>query len=562
MLALIELSPGGYMPKNPPISTDDTPDAQKSDKSKPQKLIDVDNPGGGDCAFYAFAIALISIVKNGGKDVFDKWVEFDPNIANYKKDIDNYDFSRQDSNGPLLNILQRSLRAIAYQVKINDIKRACAAARVENSFRSLLECSSFSVNFSPLYHNSDDVRDLDPNYNEFAIPDIRKKINTLHESIPYEVFLESHKKSVADFEVNEDELEIELLAVATSDEDLQARKERAKDEKAAEQAKYLTGFIKENSKLVIKQHEVLTLAPLFISLLYGNDVSIGSIKEETPLQENSVIYKAMQPMRNARHWGTNLELNYLAVVFNVNIHILETGEAKQEFIDDPSRYTVIVDNRGDNHWRTRVPKETTVKPTPKSTPVPGSVPVQPEPIKKTAEPICPKVHKAEPTSGSKSVPDKSTSDETKKAADEKPKSPQAKPTYTTINAEKRKQEELEKLGTLKVWVITAKTDYTNYSNKLWFSIFHHHGAAGRKRAEKFCTLIKEMTDYDEAKKAIINYLENPTYGNTHPHSFRTMLLYDVLEKKESLEFISKNYERCLEDLKTQFGTTIKSQPVL
>ena len=60
----------------------------------------VDNPGSGNCAFYAFAIGLINIIQyenqTGTCSTFNKWVEFDSSINAYYIRLVKFDFNKNE----------------------------------------------------------------------------------------------------------------------------------------------------------------------------------------------------------------------------------------------------------------------------------------------------------------------------------------------------------------------------------------------------------------------------------------------------------------------------------
>jgi hypothetical protein len=61
-----------------------------------------------------------------------------------------------------------------------------------------------------------------------------------------------------------------------------------------------------------------------------------------------------------------------------------------------------------------------------------------------------------------------------------------------------------------------------------FSFFHRHGKAGRVRANAFLERIEAINDVDALNLIISEYLQDKKNGNTHPHSFRTMLLNELM----------------------------------
>ena len=83
---------------------------------------------------------------------------------------------------------------------------------------------------------------------------------------------------------------------------------------------------------------------------------------------------------------------------------------------------------------------------------------------------------------------------------------------------------------LEVTVFKAKLsnvlkNYTDYSlQNCRFSIFHRHGETGRLRAKEFINELFKLSNIDEMRGSLIKYLQDKRNGNTHSHSFRTMLL--------------------------------------
>lgn len=97
----------------------------------------------------------------------------------------------------------------------------------------------------------------------------------------------------------------------------------------------------------------------------------------------------------------------------------------------------------------------------------------------------------------------------------------------------------------------ANDSYQAHSMKLRtkLSIFHRHGAAGRKRAAEFTEMFRKITDPNEAFSTLHAYLSDRSNGNRHPHSFKTMLLAAIIndqrlsgEKLDS-SVISAGYEK-------------------
>ena len=121
------------------------------------------------------------------------------------------------------------------------------------------------------------------------------------------------------------------------------------------------------------------------------------------------------------------------------------------------------------------------------------------------------------------------------------------------------------LARLKHQVANSTKEYCSYSNSVWFSFFHRHGETGRKRAKSFEDKLAACIDYNDAKKMVVDFLKDKKNGNTHPHSFRTMLLQELLTKDKrapDLKYLSKNFSEQLDVIQIQLNIESKSFPLL
>lgn len=418
----------------------------------------VDNPGRGNCAFYAFAIGLIDLIQEqaiyGNKDIFNLWVNQDPSIAQHWDAIKNYSLKQEDE--AFLNVLQTSLRKIAFQVQINELRNACA--NPANDYEELVASSNFS-RFAELYHN--DV--VDRRFNEFA------KSSTI-------------KKEIA-----------VLKAQAIPLNDI-------------------------NRELVT----------LFLKLMYDPQ---ELITKDTNPKKNSPIVKALSSVTQNSVWGTHLDLDYLSRTFKVNFHTLQDGTARWPFVDVNEWHTITVDNRNNAHWDTQV---MTAK------------------LKKYPQECAMQNTKNE---GQSVVP------HVVKQADKTPEKNTNRMNVTKGQAIHIMADKDVSLQNLIIKVITATKSYTEYSQGIWFSLFHHHGSTGRMRANEFSLKFSKVTDYSEAKEVLLSYLRNKANGNTHPHSYRTMLLNELMGKKNSLQNTSKLYEAYLTRLELQMDVALKNATI-
>ncbi|CAM3046475.1 hypothetical protein [Legionella worsleiensis] len=115
-----------------------------------------------------------------------------------------------------------------------------------------------------------------------------------------------------------------------------------------------------------------------------------------------------------------------------------------------------------------------------------------------------------------------------------------------VNAKQKSKEQL--LSDLKQIINNAKNDYVDHSNAITFSLFHRHGNTGRTRAEQFARDFESINDLHEAQNKLFQYLQNDRMGNTHPHSFRTMLLAQLTGlDKTTYQTTSKAYTDVLNE---------------
>lgn len=136
----------------------------------------IDNPGLGNCAFYAFAIGLVNIIQEEAKynrrTMFHRWVGLDRSISGLYDEILQLNF--EDPDKELLDRLQSSLRIVTYQYQIRELRNVCA---FRNGNYNRLTGNSNFVNFAALYYG--DPLDTDSRFNPFAdsVPILIKMAN-------------------------------------------------------------------------------------------------------------------------------------------------------------------------------------------------------------------------------------------------------------------------------------------------------------------------------------------------------------------------------------------------
>lgn len=480
----------------------------------------IDNPGLGNCAFYAFAVGLANIIQEeasyNSRAMFDRWIRLDSSIAGQYDAI--LKLNLENPNRQLLDQLQSSLRIIAYYYQIDELRNVCTFRN--GNYNDLIGNSNF-VNFAALYYG--DPLDTDPRFNPFA------------------------------------------GSIAILDE-----------------------IAKIDRSTVLPGHENDVLVPLFLNLLYGESADPTLITRATEPRMDSPIITAMNNMTQDFFWGTHLDLDYLAEAFEVNLHVLRNDNPIQEFVDIPMQHTVTLINMDNTHWTTQVIKAKLTDSITHQTDV-SSKPHDKK--KEEGNPLTGKhiqtelVVSQDPMTKPKSKPAKGLAEpsdfsKSKKKSGQKVEDHPPRKKWVTDSvtlrtdvlskfhgnkkgegkkssgngAQHRKQvvsEDLKKLEQLKRIVANATLDYTTYSENIWFSFFHRHGEAGRVRANHFNSTFSKIKDYNEAKEALVHYLNNPKNGNTHPHSYRTMLLHELQgnhDKKKDLKYLSKHFTSSLTSL--------------
>ena len=463
---------------------------------------EVDNPGAGDCAFYAFAIGLIHIIQeeNSYKStlMFDRLVAYDASLREQFDAIINFNVDLP--NNELLDQLQITLRLVDYHYRLNELKEACANPKED--YAQLVANSNF-INFAALYYN--DPQDIDPHYNEFANSDIIQ------------------------------------IAVAHIDR-----------------------------SQVIENYEHLALVPLFLTLMYGEEVVPTSIKKDTLPSSTSPIIDCMSNITQEAYWGTHLDMDYLARAFEVNLHIYENAHPIHEFHDVPERHTITLRNQNNAHWVTEVisakranTELANVSPKLKSEQVrheaiddKGFHVVQNDQSSVTVslspQSVVPSVPQKEADNPSRPEPNRSSGSE----KTHEPLPPTKK--RESSSALKPEESDENKLVRLKQCIANATIAYTEYSEKnCFFSFFHRHGSAGRARAHQFNKEFAKVGNYTDAKRMLVNYLKDSKNGNTYAHSYRTMLLNELQmdAPKLSLEATSKQFNTLLKTLITALNVT-------
>lgn len=490
----------------------------------------IDNPGRGNCAFYAFAIGLIEIIKEeqmyGNKTKYNYWVTKYPSLADQYDAICAFDYKQP--NNILLDKLQRSLRNVAYNFQVRELRQACIMATAPDDLENEdLTLSQYQDAMIRLHTD----KPTDPYKNA-----LKRKYQTITGNSTYIHF-------AAMYYGNREDTREGLNPFAGSG----AVKKALKD---LDRSKIEANF------------EDLVLVPLFLKLLYGAEQALKPITQETELYPASPILSGMGNITQEFYWGTALDMDYLATIFAVNLHTLENGVAPrlEGRGDIPDRHTITLNNNSNIHWTTQVNRAREIKCT-----VPAAVKPEDKSTTTTLNPSAETPKKEAETPKTETVGKKGILRTTVRV-DSSPLTLPSVSTHlrkvrfnltesqTLKELKNEENEDKKSLDCLRLAVSNATTAYTKYSNSIWFSLFHRHGNTGRVRAKAFNTRFLEIQNYDEAKKEILSYLlNNKDNGNTHPHSYRTMLLHQMLDTpKPTLQYTSDHFLRIVGELASAF----------
>ncbi|MCW8449718.1 hypothetical protein [Legionella quinlivanii] len=443
----------------------------------------VNNPGLGNCAFYALATGLIHIIQEessgNNRELFDHWLALQeqfqlqvsidtlyPRICDFH--IEESKRTREDRE--LLDNLQKALRELLFKSQLEELKQVCS--NPGDDYTLLRSNSQFS-DFAAVYH--EDVNRI-RNYNEFANSAIiLREIRALKAK---------HDRLLRELKEGDDTAE----------------------------------------ELPFEQIN-LDLQSLFLRLLYGDDVSLPM--KDIPFSEDSPIILGMKKITQNYTWGSHSHLDSLARTLGVNLHYLVNGQATQPFKDIPNQHCITIDNQNNLHWVTRIP-------------------IACDRLKKQPSPTPDGLNNPDTDSSfdgpffDLSYPEKSPVSE----------SSHPLPDLTDL-PELTDHDSL--LRELMIKAERSVAEYQFHYKRQWFSLFHRHGGTGQRNAFNFVQTLKTKESYEDALAFIIDHLEKKTIenGNTHPHSFRTILLKNMLDDQSliPLKLISSGFTYFLKQYK-------------
>ncbi|HAT8179288.1 TPA: type IV secretion protein Dot [Legionella pneumophila] len=257
----------------------------------------IDNPGGGDCGFYALAIGLIHIVKNeyklhGKSETYDRWKKMDGLYGIRLQDILNVDLSKlyyspYTYKSELLFLLQMSLRNIAVIANKEDlVKRIIEEGRNEDLTK--IEGSYAYCKFMELV----------------------------------QLYLYRRDSLARISQFNELALSPEIVQTAQ------------------DVARILKPILKNQPF-----HKVQKIENAFVKEVLLNDVISGNV-----INSNSILLKGLEKIKEQGRWATHDDLKEIAEQLKINLNVVGQLNGKTT----PGYSTVNLINHCNTHWTTQV----------------------------------------------------------------------------------------------------------------------------------------------------------------------------------------------------------------
>ncbi|ANH11704.1 TPA: type IV secretion protein Dot [Legionella pneumophila] len=257
----------------------------------------IDNPGGGDCGFYALAIGLISIIQNeyklyGKSKTYDRWKQVEGIYGVRLQDILNVDLTKlHDSpytyKSELLFLLQMSLRNIAVIVNKEDlVKRIIEEGRSKDQTK--IEGSNAYCKFMEL--------------------------------VQLYLYRRDSLERISQF--NELALSPEIVQTAR------------------DIAKILRPILRNQPF-----HQVQKIENAFVKEVLLNDVLSGNT-----INSNSIILKNLEKIKEQGRWATHDDLKEIADLLKINLNVVGQPNGKPI----PEYPTVTLKNLSNTHWITQV----------------------------------------------------------------------------------------------------------------------------------------------------------------------------------------------------------------
>ncbi|HAZ7573010.1 type IV secretion protein Dot [Legionella sp. PATHC032] len=257
----------------------------------------IDNPGGGDCGFYALAVGLINIIQNeyklhGKSKTYDRWKQVEGIYGIRMQDILNVDLKKlHDSpytyKSELLFLLQMSLRNIAVIVNKEDlVKRIIEEGRSKDQTK--IEGSNAYCKFMEL--------------------------------VQLYLYRRGSLEMISQF--NELALSPEIVQTA---QDI---------------ARMLRPILRNQPF-----HQAQKIENAFVKEVLLNDVLSGNA-----INSNSIILKSLEKIKERGRWATHDDLKEIAELLKINLNVVGQPNGKPI----PGHPTVNLINHYNTHWTTQI----------------------------------------------------------------------------------------------------------------------------------------------------------------------------------------------------------------
>ncbi|VEB39004.1 hypothetical protein [Legionella cherrii] len=260
----------------------------------------INNPGGGDCGFFAFAIGAIKDIQDeyalyGKSATYDQWIRKGLLGVSLQELID-FDLNRLYESpyhykNELLSTLQMSLRNIAADAYTIDLLNRIRTEAVSKDEETLIEGS-------PVYHK----------FMELVRFYLGKEKNNLAEISKF----------------NELALSPQVTTLAENTARSLQPKLTAKPLSEAETNTIENAHVKE---------------ALLKDVMQGDRVNPGS-----------VILKGVEKIKEQGRWATHGDLKEIAVQLNKNLYV----EGQLNGDPDPRLRTIVLNNEDNAHWTTQI----------------------------------------------------------------------------------------------------------------------------------------------------------------------------------------------------------------
>src|SRR3990167_540846 len=274
----------------------------------------IDNPGDGDCGFYALAIGLINIIQEEykqdkqGSKIFNKWIKEGLDGVNLQSitdiDLSKPHTSLSDYEKHLLFKLQMSLRNIAVNAAEQDLFSKINSEQASGEALTKIEGSIIYNKFNELiqfYITNNGTLEEIREFNELALS---SKV------------LELAQDTAASLRIK-----------------FQAFEEQVKSEKLSDKK----AFIKKEA---IERDHVKTA--------FLKDVMLD--KQKNP---NSVILEGAEEIKEQGRWATHSDLKEIADLLETNLVVVGENNGKPL----SGLPTITLKHNGSDHWKTVVNEE-------------------------------------------------------------------------------------------------------------------------------------------------------------------------------------------------------------